>query len=168
MPILPLDQIDLRILGVLQQEGRITNAELADRVGLSASPCLRRTRALEEAGLIRGYRADLDAARLGLGILAFVEVRISRHGSGTQAVFREAMLREPLVVGCYMVTGGYDFLLKVVARDLDSYKAFTLETLLSMPDVLDVRTSIVLDLVKETAALPLGALPAGPVRHDLP
>ncbi len=154
-PLREFDAIDLRILDVLQREGRISNADLADRVGLSASPCLRRMRALEEEGIILGYRADLDPRRLGLTILAFVEVRISRHGAGTGAIFREAMLREKLVVGCYMVTGGYDFLLKIVARDLDSYKAFTLETLLSMPDVQDVRTSIVLDLIKNTAELPL-------------
>jgi len=149
------DQIDLRILDVLQQDGRISNADLADRVGLSASPCLRRMRSLEERGVIQGYRADLDPLQLGLTILAFVEVRISRHGAGTAAIFREAMLKERLVVGCYMVTGSYDFLLKVVARDLESYKSFTLETLQEMPDVQDIRTSIVLDLIKNTAALPL-------------
>jgi Lrp/AsnC family leucine-responsive transcriptional regulator len=149
------DHIDLKILDVLQQDGRISNADLADKVGLSASPCLRRMRALEERGVIQGYRADLDPLQLGLTILAFVEVRISRHGAGTAAIFREAMLKERLVVGCYMVTGSYDFLLKVVARDLESYKAFTLETLLEMPDVQDIRTSIVLDLIKNTAALPL-------------
>jgi Lrp/AsnC family leucine-responsive transcriptional regulator len=154
-PLRDFDPADLRILDVLQREGRISNADLADRVGLSASPCLRRMRALEEGGVILGYRADLDPRQLGLTILAFVEVRISRHGAGTAAIFREAMMREKMVVGCYMVTGGYDFLLKVVARDLDSYKAFTLETLLSMHDVLDVRTSIVLDLIKNTAELPL-------------
>jgi Lrp/AsnC family transcriptional regulator, leucine-responsive regulatory protein len=149
------DQIDLKILDVLQKDGRISNADLADKVGLSASPCLRRMRALEEDGVISGYRADLDPVQLGLTILAFVEVRISRHGAGTAAVFREAMMKERLVVGCYMVTGSYDFLLKVVARDLESYKAFTLETLLGMPDVQDIRTSIVLDLIKNTAELPL-------------
>jgi Lrp/AsnC family leucine-responsive transcriptional regulator len=153
------DQIDLKILDVLQRDGRISNADLADRVGLSASPCLRRMRALEERGVIQGYRADLDPLQLGLTILAFVEVRISRHGAGTAAIFREAMLKERLVVGCYMVTGSYDFLLKIVARDLESYKAFTLETLLEMPDVQDIRTSIVLDLIKNTAALPLPAAP---------
>ena len=149
------DQIDLKILDVLQKDGRISNADLADKVGLSASPCLRRMRALEEQGVISGYRADLDPVQLGLTILAFVEVRISRHGAGTAAIFREAMMKERLVVGCYMVTGSYDFLLKVVARDLESYKAFTLETLLGMPDVQDIRTSIVLDLIKNTAELPL-------------
>jgi len=149
------DQIDLKILDVLQKDGRISNADLADKVGLSASPCLRRMRALEDQGVISGYRADLDPVQLGLTILAFVEVRISRHGAGTAAIFREAMMKERLVVGCYMVTGSYDFLLKVVARDLESYKAFTLETLLGMPDVQDIRTSIVLDLIKNTSELPL-------------
>src|SRR5262249_22099682 len=107
------DQIDLRILEVLQRDGRISNADLADKVGLSCSPCVRRMRALEEQGVISGYRADLDPVQLGLTILAFVEVRISRHGAGTAAIFREAMMKERMVVGCYMVTGGYDFLLKV-------------------------------------------------------
>jgi Lrp/AsnC family leucine-responsive transcriptional regulator len=161
-PSREFDQIDLKILDVLQKDGRISNADLADRVGLSASPCLRRMRALEEQGVISGYRADLDPVQLGLTILAFVEVRISRHGAGTAAIFREAMMKERLVVGCYMVTGSYDFLLKVVARDLESYKAFTLETLLGMPDVQDIRTSIVLDLIKNTSELPL------PGRQDLP
>ena len=154
-PPYDFDQIDLKILDALQKDGRISNADLADKVGLSASPCLRRVRTLEEQGVISGYRADLDPVQLGLTILAFVEVRISRHGEGTALVFREAMMKERLVVGCYMVTGSYDFLLKVVARDLESYKAFTLETLLSMPDVQDIRTSIVLDLIKNTAELPL-------------
>jgi len=150
-----LDQLDLRILDVLQKEGRISNADLADRVGLSASPCLRRMRALEEDGFIVGYRADLSAQQLGFSILAFVEVRIARHGGGAGAIFREAMLKERLVVGCYMVTGGYDFLLKVVAHDLESFKAFMLAALLNMPDVQDIRTSIVLDLIKDTSELPL-------------
>ena len=92
---------------------------------------------------------------LGLTILAFVEVRVARHGSGSAAIFRDAMMREKMVVGCYMVTGGYDFLLKVVARDLDAYKAFTVDTLMSMQDVQDIRTSLVLDLIKNTAELPL-------------
>jgi Lrp/AsnC family leucine-responsive transcriptional regulator len=154
-PSRDFDAIDLRILDVLQRDGRISNADLADRVGLSASPCLRRMRALEEDGVIVGYRADLDPKRLGLTILAFVEVRIARHGGGSAALFREAMMREKMVVGCYMVTGGYDFLLKVVAQDLDAYKAFTVDTLMSMPDVQDIRTSLVLDLIKNTAELPL-------------
>jgi Lrp/AsnC family leucine-responsive transcriptional regulator len=157
-PARVLDQLDLRILDVLQKEGRISNADLADRVGLSASPCLRRMRALEEDGFIAGYRADLNARQLGFSILAFVEVRIARHGGDASTIFREAMLKEKLVVGCYMVTGGYDFLLKVVARDLESFKAFMLEALLSMPNVQDIRTSIVLDLVKDTPELPLPPL----------
>ena len=154
-PIGDLDRIDLHILDVLQKEGRISNADLADRVALSASPCLRRVRSLEEEGLILGYQATLNARRLGFSILAFVEIRIARHGGGAGAVFREAMLKEKLVVGCYMVTGAYDFLLKVIAQDLDAYRQFTEETLFRMPDVQDIRTSIVLDLVKETAELPL-------------
>ena len=88
------DQIDLKILDVLQKDGRISNADLADKVGLSASPCLRRMRALEEDGVISGYRADLDPVQLGLTILAFVEVRISRHGAGTAAVFRACRATE--------------------------------------------------------------------------
>lgn len=150
-----LDQIDLRILDALQKEGRISNADLADRVGLSASPCLRRVRALEEEGFILGYQANVSARKLGFSILAFVEVRLARHGGGAGALFREAMLEETLVVGCYMVTGEYDFLLKVVAHDLDAYRRFTEDTLQRMPDVQDIRTSIVLDLVKETAILPV-------------
>ena len=150
-----LDHIDLRILDVLQREGRISNADLADRVALSASPCLRRVRSLEDDGYITGYRATLDAHELGFSILAFVEVRVARHGGGAGVVFRDAMRKEKLVIGCYMVTGAYDFLLKVVAHDLDAYRRFTEETLFRMPDVQDIRTSIVLDLVKDTAELPL-------------
>ena len=152
-PKLSLDRIDRKILAVLQEDGRISNADLAERVGLSASPCLRRTRALEEAGIIRSYKAELDARNLGLDILAFVEIRITRHGGGAAEQFRDTMLKHPMVIGCYMVTGAYDFLLKVIAADLESFKSFTIDTLLAMPDVQDVRTSIVLDRVKDTSAL---------------
>jgi Lrp/AsnC family transcriptional regulator, leucine-responsive regulatory protein len=156
-----LDAFDLKILDQLQTEGRITNSELAARVGLSESPCFRRVRAMEEAGVIAGYRAHLDPSLLGLKIVAFIEVKVARHSGDAASRLRTLFQSDPHIVGCYMMTGGYDFLLKVVANDLESYKTDTVEKLLSSSDIQDIRTSIVLDLVKDTSSLPL----ARPARH---
>lgn len=155
IPPRSLDRIDLRILETLQLDARISNVDLALKVAVSASPCMRRIRALEESGVIAGYHAHLDPAALGYGITAFVEVRISHHSDQTAANFIAAMNAEPLVAGCYMVTGAYDFLLKIVALDLPSYRDFTIAKLLALPDVEDIRSSLVLDVAKETTALPV-------------
>ena len=152
----PLDPADLRILTVLQDEGRIANVDLAERVGLSPSPCLRRTKQLEAEGTIRGYAALLDRKRLGFGVEAFVQVSLERHQDRYDKAFREAVLSHPEIVGCYVMTGEMDYLLHVLARDLEAYGRFTLDVLLKMPGVKDVKSSLALEVVKDSTALPLG------------
>lgn len=158
----PLDPADLRILTVLQDEGRIANVDLAERVGLSPSPCLRRTKQLEAEGTIRGYAALLDRKRLGFGVEAFVQVSLERHQDRYDRAFREAVLSHPEIVGCYVMTGEMDYLLHVLARDLEAYGRFTLDVLLKMPGVKDVKSSLALEVVKDSTALPLGRPPRGP------
>ena len=155
MTDLPLKPVDLRILRVLQNEGRIPNVELAERVGLSPSPCLRRLKQLEASGIVRGYVALLDRKRLGFGVEAFVQVSLERHQDRFDKAFRKAVLSHPEIVGCYVRTGEMDYLLHVLARDLEAYGRFTLEVLLKMPGVKDVRSSLALEVVKDSTALPL-------------
>src|SRR5579863_2897383 len=157
----PLKPVDLKILQVLQAEGRIANVELAERVGLSPSPCLRRLKQLEASGLIRGYAALLDRKRLGFGVEAFVQVSLERHQDRFDKAFRKAVLSHPEIVGCYVMTGEMDYLLHVVARDLEAYGRFTLDVLLKMPGVKDSKSSLALEVVKDSTALPLSRMAAG-------
>ncbi len=163
-----LDPADLRILGVLQTEGRIANVDLAERVGLSPSPCLRRTRQLEADGTIRAYVALLDRKRLGFGVEAFVQVSLERHQDRYDKAFREAVLGHPEIVGCYVMTGEMDYLLHVLARDLEAYGRFTLDVLLKMPGVKDVRSSLALEVVKDSTAPPLQPAEPRPARRPRP
>ena len=157
-----LDKYDLAILGALQRDARLTNAELAQRVGLSAAPCWRRVRALEEAGFIRGYRAEIDRHKIGLGVLAFVRLDAERStGELTQAMER-AIAQIPEVVSCHYISGTGTFELQVVARDLDSFAQFARNTLLNLPNVKDMQTSFSLGEVKAGGALPLAHL--GPAK----
>src|SRR5262250_3304173 len=158
----PFDPADLRILTALQSEGRLANVELAERVGLSPSPCLRRLKQLEASGHIRGYVALLDRKRLGFGVEAFVQVSLERHQDRFDKAFRKAVLSHPEIVGCYVMTGEMDYLLHVLARDLEAYGRFTLDVLLKMPGVKDVKSSLALEVVKDSTALPLGG--AAPTR----
>ena len=146
---------DLRILRVLQGEGRIANVDLAEKVGLSPSPCLRRTKQLEANGVIRGYVALLDRKRLGFGVEAFVQVSLDRHQDRLDRAFREAILAREEIVGCYVMTGEMDYLLHVLVRDLEAYGQFTMGVLLKMPGVKDVKSSLALEVVKDSTALPL-------------
>jgi Lrp/AsnC family leucine-responsive transcriptional regulator len=150
-----LDPADLRILSVLQREGRIANVDLAERVGLSPSPCLRRTKQLEATGVLKGYVALLDRKRLGFGVEAFVQVSLERHQDRYDRAFREAVVSHPEIVGCYVMTGEMDYLLHVLAKDLGAYGRFTLDILLKMPGVQDVKSSLALEVVKDSTALPL-------------
>ena len=153
-----LDKYDLAILGALQRDARLTNAELAQRVGLSAAPCWRRVRALEEAGFIRGYRAEIDRHKIGLGVLAFVRLDAERStGELTQAMER-AIAQIPEVVACHYISGTGTFELQVVARDLDSFSQFARDVLLNLPNVKDMHTSFSLGEVKASGALPLAHL----------
>ena len=153
-----LTRADRKILQILQEDGKISNVDLAERVGLSPSPCLRRVKQLEATGLIAGYVALLDRRKAKLDVLAYVEVQVDRHTETAAEAFREAVLREPEVVGCYVMTGGYDYLLKVVVPNLDAYADFTMKRLLKMPAVKDIRSSFVLDTIKDSTALPLDYL----------
>ncbi|WP_181242581.1 Lrp/AsnC family transcriptional regulator [Caulobacter vibrioides] len=150
-----LTRADRKILQILQEDGKISNVDLAERVGLSPSPCLRRVKQLEASGLIRGYVALLDRRKAKLDVLAYVEVQVDRHSEEAAEAFQQAVLREPEVVGCYAMTGGYDYLLRVVVPSLDAYADFTMKRLLKMPAVKDVRSSFVLHTIKDQTALPL-------------
>ena len=153
-----LDRFDLAILNELQHDGRLTNAELAQRVGLSAAPCWRRVRALEAAGFIRGYRAELDREKMGLGVLAFVRLDAERnHGEVTRSL--EAAIRTiPQIVSCHYISGSGTFELQVVCPDLAEFSRFAREVLLNLPNVKDLHTSFSLGEVKAAGALPLAHL----------
>lgn len=162
MSKIELDKIDRKILAILQQDGRLTNQEIADRVNLSPSPCLRRIRHLEEAGVIRQYVALLDPDKLGLGLLAYVNVRLEKHNDAapagsraTRADFAASVAHWPEVVACYAMTGEMDYLLRVHVEDMEHFSHFMMETLLKHPAVLDVKSSFALQRVKDTTALPL-------------
>jgi DNA-binding Lrp family transcriptional regulator len=157
-----LDKFDLRILQELQADARLTNAELAQRVGLSAAPCWRRVRALEEAGYIKGYHAEIDRHRIGLGVLAFVRLDADRNtGEGTREM-EEAIRRIPEIVSCHYISGAGTFELQVVSSDLDAFSQFARKVLINLPNVKDIHTSFSLGEVKASSSWPLGHLRAEP------
>lgn len=150
-----LDRTDRRLLALLQADGRLTVAELARRVHLSATPCLERVRRLERDGYIRGYAADLDPAKLGAALLAFVEILLDRTTPDVFTRFRDAMVGLEPVQECHMVAGGFDYLLKVRVRDMAAYRRF-LEQLAAIPGVQQTHTYVVMEEVKSTRAIDLG------------
>lgn len=158
MPKLDLDAIDRRILAALQADGRLSNADLAERVGLSPSPCLRRVRRLEAAGLLGGYRALLGREAVGLGLTVFVGVKIGSHADQAAAEFEAAVVAMPEVIACHMVAGEADYLLEVVVPDLAAYQRFLLDRLLALPIVREVKSNIAIQALKQGAPLPLGHL----------
>ncbi|HKQ43539.1 MAG TPA: Lrp/AsnC family transcriptional regulator, partial [Pseudonocardia sp.] len=123
MPVAGFDKTDRAILTILQREGRLPNVELAERVALSPSSCLRRTKALEAAGLIAGYRAELDRQRLGLGLTVFISLRVQQHSRATSRTIEDALTAIPAVVACYVVSGEADFLVEAVVHDLGAYES---------------------------------------------
>jgi DNA-binding Lrp family transcriptional regulator len=149
-----LDEIDLKILHEIQADGRITNVELAKRVGISPPPCLRRVRALEEAGYIQGYRGLLDPRRLGFDVTVFASVHLSSQADADLRAFEEFVRGEPLVRECWMLSGEVDFILKCVAPDMATFQDFVTH-LTAAPHVRNVRTSLVLHNSKYEAAVPL-------------
>jgi DNA-binding Lrp family transcriptional regulator len=149
-----LDAIDWKILKELQDDGRMTNVELARRVGISAPPCLRRVRALEEAGFIRGYRALLDERLLGYEVTVFAMVHLSSQAESDLKSFEQFVRKEPLVRECWMLSGEIDFVLKCVAPDLKTFQAFVAE-LTAAPHVRNVKTSLVLRNSKDAAMVPM-------------
>lgn len=158
-----LDKFDLAILNELQNDGRLSNAELSTRVGLSAAPCWRRVRALEESGYIKGYRAEIDRHKIGLGVLAFVRLDAERNTGDATRVLEEAIRKLPEIIACHYISGTGTFELQVVAQDLDSFSRFALRSLINLPNVKDLHTSFSLGEVKASSALPLGHLSLKPV-----
>jgi DNA-binding Lrp family transcriptional regulator len=150
-----LDVIDLRILSELQANGRITNVELSRRAKITAPPCLRRMRALEKAGYIRGYHADLDPKRLGFEVSAYVFVGLSSQADGDLKRFEDQVRSWPEVRECYMLSGEVDFLLKCVAKDLSSFQAFVTSTLTAARNVASVKSSLVIRPAKREPGVPI-------------
>ena len=153
-----LDKFDIAILNELQTDGRLTNAELASRVGLSAAPCWRRVRALEEAGFITGYRAELNRDKIGLGVLAFVRLDAERNSGDALGQMEQAIQKIPQIVSCHYISGSGTFELQVVCPDLAEFSRFAREVLIHLPNVKDLHTSFSLGEVKSAGALPLGHL----------
>lgn len=149
-----LDAIDLKILAELQKDGSITNVELARRVGLSAPPCLRRVRALEEAGIIKGYRTLLDPQLLGYEVLCFAMVQLASQTQADLAAFQERIADWPTVRECWTLSGEVDFILKCVATNMTAFQNFVGD-LTSLPNVRNVRTALSLDKVKDEPLVPL-------------
>ena len=155
MNIPRLDRIDRRILELLQKDARISNQDLAERVSLTPAPVLRRVRALEEAGLIRGYVALLDPAKLGLGLFAYVTVKLDKKGRMPIEQFRRAVQGWPEVIACHSTTGDMDYLLQVYVKDLEHFNRFIMNTVLKQGGVVDIKSSFALERVKDTTALPI-------------
>lgn len=152
-----LDAIDRNILGTLQQDGRLTATELANRVGLTASPCLRRLRLLEEAGVIRGYTALVDQVKVGLPISVFVSIKLERQSEDAMSRFEAAVRRCPEVLECYLMTGPRDYLLRVVASDLADFERFVKGTLTRIDGIANIESSFALGQVKHSNVLPIEA-----------
>ena len=150
-----LDRYDVAILRELQADARLTNTELASRIGLSAAPTWRRMKWLEDEGYILGYRAELDRRKIGLGVLAFVRVDADRNNSEATRALEDAIRSLPEVVSCHYISGAGTFELHVVATDLDAYSRWAMDKLFALPNVKDLHTSFSLGDVKSGAALPL-------------
>jgi DNA-binding Lrp family transcriptional regulator len=158
MPGHKLDPIDRKILAELQGDGRMTNVELARRVGISAPPCLRRVRALEEAGFIRGYHADVNPRELGFEVAVFALVSLKSQAEVELSAFEARCRAWPLVRECHMLNGEVDFVLKCVAPDLSTFQSFLTENLTAAPNVAGVRTSLVIRCAKDEPGVPFDVL----------
>ncbi|MBW7861450.1 MAG: Lrp/AsnC family transcriptional regulator [Rhodocyclaceae bacterium] len=150
-----IDATDRMILAALQEDARLTSAELAERVHLTHSPCWRRVRRLEERGFIRAYRAELDAARLGYDVTAFVSVNLENHRADLGEAFERAVQGIPQIISCHNVSGRYDFFLEVVARDLEAFGAFARDVIRALPGVKEIYSSFSLRAIKRERRLPL-------------
>lgn len=155
MPTKSIDAIDVRILNEMQDNARLTNVELASRVHLSPSPCLARVRALEETGLISRYVTLLDPLKVGLSVSVFIEVRLERQVERALHFFEEAVLGYPEVMECYLMTGDFDYLLRVVVSDLQALERFIVDEISKIPSVANIKSSFALKQVKYKTALPL-------------
>jgi Lrp/AsnC family leucine-responsive transcriptional regulator len=158
MPKCELDAIDRRIVTELQANARLSNIELAEKVGLSPSPCLRRVKRLERDGYIAGYRASLQRDRVGLGFSVFLAVKINVHANDEAQRFEKAVVEMPEVVACHLVSGEADYFLEVVVPELEDYQRFLVGKLLNLSIVREVRSNIAIQTLKAGAPLPLGHL----------
>ena len=150
-----LDEIDLRILRDLQENGKITNVELARRVGISAPPCLRRVRALEEAGFITGYHAEVEPAKLGYNVTVFAQVGLDCQSESELSAFEELVRSWPEVRDCHMLAGEADFILRIVAQDWETYQKFVTEKLTPAPNVANVKSALTLRASKHEPGVPV-------------
>jgi DNA-binding Lrp family transcriptional regulator len=155
MPKVKLDRIDRKILNDLQENGRMTNVELAARAGISAPPCLRRVRALEEAGVIKGYHADIDASTLGFGVMVFAQVGLSTQSETDLKKFEDLVRSWPLVRECYLVSGEADYILKIVAEDWDAYQKFLTSYLTTAPNVSHIKSALGIRVAKHKPGVPV-------------
>ncbi len=154
-PVTNLDPIDRQLLSELQDNGRITNVALAEKVGLTAPPCLRRVRALENAGVIRGYHADLDPGTLGYGITVFAMVSLKSQAEDALQAFEQHVGALPEVRECHMLNGEIDYILKVVSEDLQTFQSFLTGYLVNAPNVASVKTSLTIRTTKQEPGVPL-------------
>lgn len=154
-----LDRIDRQILNDLQDDGRITNVDLAKRAGISAPPCLRRVRALEDAGFVKGYHADLDPVLLGFNVSVFAHVGLNSQAEADLIAFEEMVAAWPEVRECHMLAGETDFLLKIVARDWDEYQKFVTSKLTSAPNVAQVKSALAIRSSKRLSGVPITVRP---------
>lgn len=155
MAVIELDEMDRRILSVLQEDGRIQNVELAQKVGLSPSPCLRRVKQLEQAGVIERYSALLDASKIGAGLTVFVRIWLTSQDAKTVDHFTEVVQRLPQVLECHLMAGDCDCLLRVVTANIDAYRKFQIDHLTRIDGVQSVKTEIPMQKIKQTSVLPL-------------
>jgi Lrp/AsnC family transcriptional regulator len=151
----PLDKVDRRILDLLQREGALPTAEVAARTGLSTTTCWRRIQQLEQSGVIRGRVALLDRFALGLDVTIFAHVKLSTQGRDAIAAFAEAIRDRPEVLDCYTTVGEWDFMLRIVTRDIKAYEAFYLDHLSTLPNVQSINSSVTVTVIKESTVLPI-------------
>ena len=155
-----LDRFDAKILDALQRDGRLSVVDLAESIGLSATPCARRIKALESGGAIEGYAAVLNPARVGLAVLAIVQVKLTEHTDETVARFEREIQLMDEVTKCLAMTGSYDFILEVYGKDLEALSNVVLKKLIRVPNVRDLQSSVVLETIKRTVRIPLAHLQA--------
>ncbi len=155
MPKVKLDRIDRKILNDLQENGRMTNVELAERAGISAPPCLRRVRALEEAGVLKGYHADIDANSRGFGVMVFAQGGLANQSESDLKKFEDQVKEWPLVRECYLVSGEADYILKIVAEDWDSYQKFLTTHLTTAPNVSHIKSALGIRTAKHKPGVPV-------------
>jgi Lrp/AsnC family leucine-responsive transcriptional regulator len=153
-----LDSLDLKILRILQADAKVTNAELAERVNLSATPCLRRVKRMEQEGVIVGYRAELDRTKIGLGLTVLVDVKVDGPRSENSALIQDVFRAMPEVLSCHLVSGEFDLMLEVAVPDLASYERFLLGTLMQLHMFKDIRSHVVIRTVTDRLPLPLDQL----------